>query len=158
MYTNIKEVFVAILGSIGFSLVFNLKQERVLPSAIGGLIAWFTYSISLYLTSNIFLSSTISTFFICIFSEICARILLAPANIFLVPSIFPILQGGSLYYTMESIINGNNKLIKYYGLTTIKGTLGIVVGMILGTSFFYSIILNIIKYIKEKNKKRPLNY
>ncbi len=153
MKINIFEVLVATIGTMGFSFVFNIKKNRVIPVGIGGMIGWITYLLVNHYFENAFISNMLATFVVCIYAEICARKLKAPASVFLVPSVFPLIPGSGLYYTMEALVRGDKALVNSYGISTIAATLGIVVGMILGTSFFYSIVLKIVSLIKNKNNK-----
>lgn len=154
MKIDLFEIFIATIGTMGFTFVFNIKKNRVIPAGIGGMIGWTAYLISNSYYNNPFTSNMIATFIICIYAEICARKLKAPANIFLVPSMFPLIPGSGLYYTMQALVTSDNIMARKYGLITVGAILGIVAGMILGTSFFYSVVLVIKEKIdKFKNEK-----
>ena len=79
----------AMIGAVGFGMMFNISIKRLPYIAIGGLIDWSFYLIILNITNNTFISCFIASIAICIFSEIMARVLKAPANIFLISSTFP---------------------------------------------------------------------
>ncbi len=46
----------------------------------------------------------IASMIVCLWSELMARKLKAPTNIFMIPGIIPLLPGGTLYYTMEAML------------------------------------------------------
>ena len=77
-----------------------------------------------------------------------SAILKAPSNVYLVPGTIPLIPGGALYYTMKSLIDGNEAMFKEKLIATATVTVGLATGIIVGTV--------LITYIKEvilkKNK------
>ena len=59
------------------------------------------------LAGNVFLSALVASMGVCLWSEGMARVRKAPANIFMIPGIIPLLPGGALYYTMSALIGGD---------------------------------------------------
>ena len=54
-FYNLLFVFI---GLIGFGLIFNIKKEKIIYTAIGGVLTSFIYIISCFFISNIFLSNS----------------------------------------------------------------------------------------------------
>lgn len=52
---------------------------------------------------------------VCLWSEGMARVRKAPANIFMIPGIIPLLPGGALYYTMSALIGGDMDTVMLKG-------------------------------------------
>lgn len=119
----------AFLGCIGFCFIFRLKKPLFifLASAIGA-AAWAVFvlmegagaEVLRYLTATI-----VAT----VLSEICARALKAPAAIFLIIGIIPLVPGGGLYYAMDQLINGNFARFAQQGLRTAAYAGAIAVGV-----------------------------
>ena len=76
-----------------------------------------------------FFSSLIAAFVVCLWAELMARVRKAPATIFLIPGIIPLLPGGALYYAMSGMINKEQMLFVGKGMETIYIAVGIVGGI-----------------------------
>ena len=70
----------------------------------------------------------------------------APATVFLIPSIIPLVPGGRLYYTMRAIVDGDADSAKIYAMETIVIALGIAVGIVVISLVFYHISHKNIQY------------
>ena len=64
------------------------------------------------------------------YSQIMARVLRAPAPIFLVPAIIPLVPGCALYYTMSNVLYGYTEIAAEWGRTTVIEALAIALGMV----------------------------
>ena len=49
----------AMLGTLGFGIIFNVNKDKLLPVMIGGFLNYLAYYITFKLTNNIFLSSAL---------------------------------------------------------------------------------------------------
>jgi len=131
------QIITAYIGSLGFALLFNIKKERILYASIGGIITWCIYLLSFYYFNDIFISNMIAAILATAYSELLARILKAPTTVFLLPSIVPLVPGGSLYYSMSYAVMGNKTNFDIYALSTLKTALGIAVGIIVVSVIVY---------------------
>ena len=147
----IKEIAVQIvssyLGSLGFSLLFNLKGKRLLWASLGGTLSWAIYLVVEALTHNLFLCGVISAMVATAYSEIFARILKTPKTAFIFPAIVPMVPGGSLYYTMSHIISGNMEEALRYATGTLSMAIALAFGIV--------VVILWVKVIKryKQNKK-----
>lgn len=99
--TGIIQIITAMLGTLGFAVVFRSKKEHLIVLAVGGAVSW-----AAYLTATLFSASEPVCYYIAaaavgIYSEIFARVLKTPATNILIPSVLPLIPGGGLYYTMR---------------------------------------------------------
>ena len=81
MTTAIIQILSAIVGSVGFSLVFNLKRDKIPFIIIGAGMGWAIYLIFDYFTSSNFLSNFAASVFCTASAEFLARRRKAPAKI-----------------------------------------------------------------------------
>ncbi len=126
------ELATAVMGTLGFSMIFNVKRERLFAISIGGGLSWAVYLLIFYNTEEIFVSYFIASLTVAVYSEVIARIAKAPANIFLISSIIPLLPGGSLYYTMSALVSRDTAEFYAKGTETALSALGIATGAAIG--------------------------
>ena len=91
-------------GSLGFAIIYNIRGRRVLIPAIGGAVFWAVYLVFLHFVNNEYLGFFVVAILITIYSEIWARILKTPATTVLMPTVIPLIPGGSLYYAMDAAL------------------------------------------------------
>ena len=127
--TGLIQIFTGFLGSLGFSILFNIRGRKLWVASLGGLISWTIF----LLLEPVFQGEASRYFFaaaaVTVYSEFFARVLKTPTTTFLVSSIVPLIPGGSLYYTMSYAVLGEWEQVQHYGASTIYCALGIAVGM-----------------------------
>ncbi len=148
MKQEIVQVITAGIGTLGFSIYFRVSEKNVIASTLGGAAAWAIYLIIYKLTSGLFVSNFTAALVIYIYSEIMARVLKAPSNIFLIPGIIPLLPGGALYYTMYGLVSSDSEMFVQNGINTVVITFGIAAGIVVG-----AVILIYISKIQSKIKR-----
>ncbi len=145
------QMLTAVLGTIGFSLIFRLRPSHLPFAALGGLLTYFVYYGLEWLGLNLLLTAFLSAAAGALYSELLARLRHAPTTVFLLPCIIPIVPGGSLYRTMNALLFKNYEdLFSYLG-----GTLSIGLGMaggIVAVSVLLGILGSIGDLVKEKQK------
>lgn len=142
MNSVLLQIIMVVVGSVGFAIFFNIDKSKIPSVALGGLISWLIYLGCFEVTNSIFTSSLISAIIVSIYSEIMARVLKSPANIFLITSIIPLLPGGSFYYTMSAAVSMDFEMFKVKGFETIITVLGITIGIVVGFFLFIQIFKN----------------
>lgn len=119
---------------MSFCFIFQVRKPlfMVLCSAIGA-ISWWVYLLAEPLGSETARFFT-ATIVVSVLAEVLARVLKAPATIFLIIGIIPLVPGGGLYYTMDYLINGDYPMFSQVGLQTAATAAAIAVGATLVTS------------------------
>lgn len=123
------QVITAGLGAGGYSILFNIRRDKLPYASAGGSLAWIIYILASQTTTKAFITNMLAAAFATLYSEIFARIKKAPTTVFLIPSIMPMIPGGGLFYTMSAVINNNSELFEKYFITTIETALGISIGI-----------------------------
>ena len=148
MSKTILQIITATTGALGFSIFFRVSERNIIASTIGGGLGWAVFLIINHLTSSLFFANFAAALFVYLYSQAMSAILKAPSNVYLVPGTIPLIPGGALYYTMKSLIDGNEVMFKEKLIATATVTVGLATGIIVGTV--------LITYIKEvilkKNK------
>ena len=99
-----REAFIQIItgtiGSLGFGILFNIRQERLAAATAGGFLSWSIYLLAMHVIPNEALCYFIASLLTALYSEAMARLLKSPTTTFITTALVPLIPGGSLYYTM----------------------------------------------------------
>jgi len=63
----------------------------------------------------------------------------APSTVFYIPTVVPLIPGGSLFYTMSYAVLGEWSMVQSYGASTLYCALGIAAGMSFVLSVAYTV-------------------
>ena len=145
----IPNMIAAFLGTVGFSILFNVPKKYYIGCGITGMIGWTCYI--LVYTS---LLSTSATFFSTVLVVLLARILAVkmkcPITIFLVPGIFPLLPGASVYYTAHYLVTGELREAALNGMNALKLAFAIVLAIVV----IFSVPKQVFQMRYWKNKEK----
>lgn len=117
----------AFIACVAFCFIFEMRRWRyILCAGFASALSWFIYLIlpGFSEVARCF----VATISVAILAEIFARIFKSPATVFLVIGIIPLVPGGGIYYTMESLVNGNLAMFAQKGLQTVEDAGAIAVG------------------------------
>ncbi len=134
------QVIMALLGSIGFGILFNLRGRRLMLAGLGGMLGWIAYLILYDITGHEVVSYGLATVLTTLYSQALARIVKSPATLFLVPSVVPMLPGGYLYYSMLFAVSGDWDNFLAEGVLTLSTAAAIAVGMMVGSSLYSTLL------------------
>ena len=136
----------AALASTGFALVFELRRwQHIVAASFAGAMSWLVY-----LMADDFVGpigcNFLATVAVALLAEIFARMFKAPATVFLITGIIPLVPGGGLYYTMDALIDGNMALFAAKGIEAAG-----IAGAIAAGSSLVSSMVRILPKRKRKN-------
>ena len=146
---GIIQLVTACIGALGFSLIFNVRRDLLPAAAFGGMLDWGVYLVAEWFFGGVFLPSVVAAAFASLYSEAVARMEHAPATVFYIPALIPLVPGGSLYYTMSYAVLGDWEQVRSFGASTIYCALGIAVGMSLVLSVDFTM-----RKISERKKSK----
>lgn len=121
----------AFLGSLGFALFFKDTGKKLWIAAIGGGLTWILYTILEQYGMAYFTNNFLCAVFSALYAEVMARRLKAPATVFLIPAVVPLIPGGGLYYTMSYAVGKNVDHFAGKGIETFSVAVAIAVGLVL---------------------------
>ena len=111
--TTVIQLITGALGSVGFGILFHMKKKYLPLAAAGGFII------------------------VDVYAEILARICKETSTSFFVTSVIPLIPGSTLYYCMNSIVEGNTVQALEYGRDTFLFAFGIAAGMSIAWAICY---------------------
>ena len=130
------QVLMGYLGSLGFNVLFHIRGRKLFFASLGGLISWTVF----LLLEPVLPGEAIRFFFaaaaVTVYGEVFARIEKTPTTTFLVPSIIPLIPGGSLYYTMNYALNKQWAEFSQRGYYTLQLALALALGILATTTVF----------------------
>ncbi len=102
MGTLLLQCLYAFLACVGFSLVFDVKRVRfVVLSSLIGAVGWAVFLLLTNAVSSDVWRYLLATIAVSALSELSARLFKAPATVFLLIGIVPLVPGSGLYYAMS---------------------------------------------------------
>ena len=129
------QVLAAAAGTLGFSILFNSRPQRLLLGALGGGLTWFIYLLLARYIPQDFICVAAAAAFGAVYAEIMARVCKAPATVFTILAEIALIPGGSLYLTMHHLVGGRQTQALQYGMHTLMMALAIALGIVLITAF-----------------------
>ncbi|MGB4985614.1 MAG: threonine/serine exporter family protein [Erysipelotrichaceae bacterium] len=126
----------AFIGTLGFSILFKIKKDKIIYCSLIGLTSTFVYDLLLYLTKNNYFSLLGSSIVVSIICQYLARKLKTPVTIFLAPGIICLVPGALIYQTMLDIIMGNQAAAVSNGLSTLSISGMIALGVLIVSSIY----------------------
>ncbi|HAT02793.1 MAG TPA: threonine/serine exporter [Oribacterium sp.] len=129
MIQPLTQLITAFIGSFGFAMLFQLRNDLIIPSSFGGLLTWGVYLLTYNYTHEIFFSSIVSSAFGEIYAELSARYWKVPATLFFIPAVIPMIPGSTLYYTMSAIVRNELDSAHFYAMQTAYYAIGISIGI-----------------------------
>ena len=125
------QVISAFVGSIGFAIFFKMKGKQIPFAGLGGAVTWAVYLAVQTQFEGYFVPYLVASIFVALYAEVMARINRAPAWIFITSAAVPLIPGGSLYYTMAGLVNGDQELFMTSGRSALIIALAISLGFVL---------------------------
>ena len=135
-YSPLAQCLFAFVGCLGFTILFNIRLPGGLLCMLGGALSWGTYCIALELGGSELAAYFWSALFASVYAETMARIRRFPAISYLVVSIFPMIPGAGVYYTMTYAVQGEMERFAEKGMFTAAVAGIIAVCILLGSTVF----------------------
>lgn len=130
------EIILAFIASLCPGIMYNVTRRNLLWVGLSGMLGWITYAWILELTGNVVFSSFLGAAVVGLYSESAARLIKAPAMVFSIPGIFPLVPGIAIYNSTQYI--SENKLIEAAntGIQAIASAAAIAFGILLTSAVF----------------------
>lgn len=124
------------IGCVGFSMYYNIHGPGILVCTIGGALTWSTYLIAQELGVGLIYANFIGGIVASVYAEVMARIRRFPAISYLVVSLFPLLPGAGIYYTMAYAVDNEMTRFAQRGYQTAAIAGALALGILLVSTAF----------------------
>lgn len=148
--TDIIEILAATVAALAFSLLFNIRGNKLLAVAAGGGLGWLLVLLLQRATGSETLAYFIVALVISLYAEVMARVLKAPTTIFIAPSLIPLVPGASLYYTMTYVLKGDSQLFAGKAFYTLELASALALGII-GSAVIMKLFTKIHQMVKARS-------
>lgn len=142
MISYVIQVFTALLGSLGFAIIFKMKRRHLAAACIGGGTTWIVYLFCAHFGMDIFFANLIATLFASSYSEVMRKFCKTPRTVFVIPAVVPLIPGSSLYYAMSALVAEHKSLAADYALQT-----GLVAGAIAFGILLFTVVFHVVHKI-----------
>jgi uncharacterized membrane protein YjjB (DUF3815 family) len=126
----------AFIASICPGILYNVEKRNLIWVGLSGTLGWFVYSRVYNVSSDMIFSSFLGAVAVGLYSEILARVRKAPATVFSITGIFPLVPGIAAYNTIQYIAGSNLSEAANRGIETITSATAIAFGILLTSAVF----------------------
>lgn len=120
----------AFMGTLGFSLFFNMHGKNIMWAALGGVIAEGIYILFSMMGMNLVVTYFAAAAGVTIYAEIMARIKKTPVTLFLVTGSIPLIPGGMLYATAQMLVQSDSSGFALNAVNTLLTAVAIAAGIV----------------------------
>ena len=124
------------LGCIGFSIYFNIHDFGIVLCALGGVLTFTAYLLALQMGIGIIYANLLGGIVASVYAELMARLRHFPAISYLVVSLFPLLPGAGIYYTMAYAVRNEMSNFAAKGYQTAAIAAALALGILLVSTAF----------------------
>lgn len=139
MWKTVLALLCAGIGSAGFGIIFKIKPRHIGFAFLGGGMTWAVNLIGMELFGGSLLFANLCAALLGgLYAACCARLRKAPANVFTVPCLIPLVPGSYLYYAMSSLLLHEKQLFADRLFRAAEIGLGIAAGIVAANVLDYT--------------------
>lgn len=147
------ELAAAFFATLFFSMLFGCPKKYLFLSGLNGLVAWFTYIFVFKLTASLVFANFWATSAVVIFSQAVSLRRRVPLDVFLVPGIFVLVPGATIYKMFFAFITHFDKTAFLLFKETVS--IGFSIAMAIFIFVFIFEVLNRNFISRMRDNKRP---
>lgn len=126
---KIIQIATAAIGTLGYSLVFNVGKRHLLLSAIGGGLCWAAFLLLQELGMGVFGSTFFAAALMGLCGILASHAFKMPTTVFIVPACVPLIPGSSLYYALAALLTKNWAEWQTHSTLLVTYAMGIATGL-----------------------------
>ena len=130
MIHSVIQIIAAVIGAVGFSIVFGIRHRYIWVIALNAGLSWTLYLVCC-IWLNDFWSNLLTAAFCSLFAAVAARFMEVPTVVMQMPATVPMIPGGSLYYTVYYAMEGDRALFGSCFQATFRTIFAMAIGFAL---------------------------
>lgn len=134
-YPMVLQCLFAFIACIGFSLTFNIHGAGMPLCALGGALGWLVYLLVQPMGGEL-IGYFAAALFVSVYSELMARLRKVPATAFLTVSIFPLVPGAGVFYSLQAAFEGDLTLCLSRSFHTVAIAGCLAAGILMASTIF----------------------
>lgn len=139
METWLVQLITSTMGALIFSVIFNVQGKTVIYTTLGGFLGWCCFLLLKTAGMSRVTAYLVVSVIVTAYAEISARIHKAPATVFLVCAIIPLVPGSRLYNTMVCAVHQDWDGFMERGLETLLLAMALAGGIIIVSTIMHAI-------------------
>lgn len=129
----IANVVCSYLGTIAFAIMFHVPKRFYISCGTIGTIGWLVYC-GVVPSTSAAVASFFGTLVAVLISRALAVRMKCPVTMFMIPGIFPLIPGASVYYMAYDLVMGDMGTAGQSGFLALKIAFGIALGIVISVS------------------------
>jgi uncharacterized membrane protein YjjB (DUF3815 family) len=125
----VREVLLSGVGTLAFAVLFGVPKKHWLACAVTGGVGWAVYAVLLLVQPSAVTATLIAAVPLALLARGFAVWRRAPATVFLLCGIFPLVPGAGIYYTAYYFMRGENAICAAKGVETLKIAIALAIGI-----------------------------
>ena len=131
----IMHIALAFIGTMGFSILFNVPKKELLMCGITGAVGWLVFQGTLIIVPSADIAGILfGAMAVTCISRVLSFARKIPVTVYMIPGIIPLVPGAGLYYTMFHAAMGENTEALLRGIETLRNAGVIAVGILITLS------------------------
>ena len=118
------------IGAVCFAVLFNVRGKKIGLIALASALSWLGYVLCDMNGAGVFWATFCGTTVAGMISEVLARVVKAPVLMLLVPTLVPLIPGGTLYNMMSNLLRSHHDLFLGYARQLLVEAGAIALGII----------------------------
>lgn len=128
------EIFVAVLATLAFAVLFHVPRQEYLYCAVNGGLGWTVYQRCLSHGMGVVAACLWAALVLTLVARVLSALRKMPSTVFLLAGIFTLVPGSGVYYTAYYLIMNDLSKSSAKGIETVKVAGAIVLGIVFGLS------------------------
>lgn len=130
------KILSSFFATIFIAILFRVRKKNVIYTAIGGGFGCFVNELCLFIGLSSFISIFLASMSLSLYCEIMARIRKTTTPTFLISSLFPLVPGAGMYYTMLAVVNHDLSTALSTGISTLSTAALMALGLLFVSTCF----------------------
>lgn len=126
----------AFLAVLSFGILLEVPKKHMLKAGAVGTTCWLVYLLLIRQEFTVIMATFLASLVISVLGHIGARVFKAPVTVFLIPGIFPLVPGASIYRCVAYLIQSDMQLANHYLTEAIQISGAIALAIFITDSIF----------------------